>query len=68
LRCKIFATLANYRENKNNKFFEGGNICSKPVCGPGTSLVETEVETLDGCPYYKCVADRLDSTTTCQVN
>jgi hypothetical protein len=30
-------------------------------------LVETEVETLDGCPYYKCVADRLDSTNTCEV-
>ena len=29
--------------------------CSKPVCRPGTGLVETEVETLDGCPYYKCV-------------
>ena len=36
--------------------FEGA-LCPQPVnqCGEGLKPVETEVETLDGCPYYKVI-------------
>merc|ERR1719495_900539 len=38
--------------------FEGA-LCPQPInqCGEGLKPVETEVETLDGCPYYKCLPE-----------
>ena len=33
-----------------------GKPCPKPSCTNGRQLIETEIETLDGCPYYKCLA------------
>ena len=38
-----------------SRFSFEGALCPQPVnqCGEGLKPVETEVETLDGCPYYK---------------
>ena len=30
-------------------------MCPPPKCDAGLTPIETEVETLDGCPYYKCM-------------
>ena len=38
-----------------------GLPCPKPKCDPQHTLVETEIETIDGCPYYKCLIN--DSTS-----
>ena len=39
----------------DQRFSFDGSLCPAPQCRPGTTLVETEVETLNGCPYYKCL-------------
>lgn len=33
-----------------------GLPCPKPKCKDGFKAIPTEIETLDGCPYYKCLA------------
>ena len=33
-----------------------GKPCPKITCQDGKKLIETEIETFDGCPYYKCLA------------
>lgn len=49
----IFSTNAPIIEYFRFSF--DGALCPQPVnqCGEGLKPVETEVETLDGCPYYK---------------
>ena len=39
----------------HQRFSFEGVPCPPAQCGAGLSPVETEVETLDGCPYYKCL-------------
>lgn len=34
-----------------------GLPCPKPGCKLGFKAIPTEIETLDGCPYYKCLAE-----------
>ena len=43
---------------KFHRFSFEGALCPQPInqCGEGLKPVETEVETLDGCPYYKVVS------------
>ena len=43
--------------SKYFRFSFEGALCPQPVnqCGEGLKPVETEVETLDGCPYYKVI-------------
>lgn len=38
-------------------FSYAGLPCVKPKCGAGKKLIPTEIETLNGCPYYKCLAE-----------
>ena len=42
-------------EPADQRFSFDGKLCPPPRCDPGTTPIETEVETLDGCPYYKCM-------------
>ena len=42
-------------EPADQRFSFDGKLCPPPRCDPGLTPVETEVETLDGCPYYKCM-------------
>ena len=39
----------------DQRFSFDGSLCPAPQCRPGTTPVETEVETLNGCPFYKCL-------------
>ena len=32
-----------------------GKPCPSPACSVGQKAIETEIETLNGCPYYKCL-------------
>ena len=49
---------------EDQRFSFKGELCPSPQCNPGTRPVETEVETLDGCPYYKCVTIVVTTTPT----
>ena len=44
-----------YSEPADQRFSFDGKLCPPPRCDPGLTPVETELETLDGCPYYNCM-------------
>ena len=48
-----------------DRYSFSGKLCPSPNCGPGQKPVETEVETLDGCPYYKCLHIQSSAEPTC---
>ena len=51
----------------DQRYSFSGKLCPGPDCSPGEKAVETEVETLDGCPYYKCLNKQSSATPTCPV-
>ena len=48
-----------------DRYSFSGTLCPSPKCQVGEKPVETEVETLDGCPYYKCLHDQSNAEPTC---
>ena len=48
-----------------DRYSDSGTLCPSPKCGVGEKPVETEVETLDGCPYYKCLHIQSHAEPTC---
>ena len=47
--------LPNPRSSASKPITSPATSTPPAQCGAGLSPVETEVETLDGCPYYKCL-------------
>lgn len=61
LHCSEIGSTESHGADTRYTF--DGKVCPSPHCEPGMKSVETEIETLDGCPYYKCLA--LGAENTC---
>ena len=56
--CPVTTTTTTQKPS-DQRFSFSGQLCPPPQCNPGLKPVETEVETLDGCPYYKCISQQI---------
>ena len=58
----IIFQKSNVSEEEDYSY--AGLPCPKPKCESGRTLVRTEIETLNGCPFYKClISDESDECT-----
>ena len=51
----LYLKYENYLDEEDYSY--AGLPCQKPKCESGRTLVRTEIETLNGCPFYKCLVN-----------